>query len=403
VSIHGGDLTSNVVAFCRSLRSDLGFRIGHAEAHDALRAMEVVGVRDVGRVRSAMRLVLCTTPEEVQSFDEAFDAFFRRPDRGVRQELYAPRQTRRSQAGREGKESHAAHPPKRQPNADGTERDPAGGADALGEIALVEAAPTSAAAWESMRALYSPAAGSADAPALTLDGAAEFLRPASELLASVRVGRVRRWRSQPVGPRLDLRRTLRASLQTGGEPMLLKRLGHPIRNPRFVLLIDGSRSMASYGTLMLRFGYALCRRWQRTHIFLFSTALRDVTRDVRKGMRLRDHRLTGLGEAWGGGTKIGASLSAFVKRHGALLTENTVAIIYSDGMEVGEVSELKLAMREMHRRSAAVMWVNPLASTPGYEPSARGMRAAMPYVTAFLGIRVASDLDVLSRTLIRCI
>ena len=216
-------------------------------------------------------------------------------------------------------------------------------------------------------------------------------------MTSVRLGRARRWRSQLVGPRLDLRHTLRTSLQTGGESMVLRRLGHPPRNPRLILLIDGSRSMASYGTLMLRFGYALCRRWQRAHIFVFSTSLHDVTRDVRKWMRVREHRLTRLGEAWGGGTRIGESLRAFVRRHGALLTCDTVVMIYSDGMDVGDVSDLERAMREIHRRSAAVVWVNPLANTPGYEPLARGMRAAMPFITAFMGIRDASDFGALSR------
>jgi len=220
-------------------------------------------------------------------------------------------------------------------------------------------------------------------------------------VASVRLGRARRWRSQLVGPRLDLRRTLRTSLQTGGESMVIRKLGHPPRNPRFILLIDGSRSMAPFGTLMLRFGYALCRRWQRAHIFVFSTSLLDVTRDVRKWMRIREHRLTRLGEAWGGGTRIGESLLAFVRDNGALLTDDTVVLIYSDGMDVGEVSDLARAMRELDRRTAAVVWVNPLANTPGYEPSARGMRAAMPFISAFLGIRDAGDFAALSRAAAR--
>src|SRR5450755_3910778 len=97
MSTRPGDLTSNIVAFCRTLRSDLGFHVGQDEAHDALRAVEVVGMRDVDRVRRAMRLVLCTKPEEGQAFDAAFDLFFRRPDRGIRQNLYAPRHTRDAQ------------------------------------------------------------------------------------------------------------------------------------------------------------------------------------------------------------------------------------------------------------------------------------------------------------------
>lgn len=396
MSTLGGDLTSNVAAFCRMLRSDLGFHVGHDEAHDALRAVEIVGIGDVGRVRRAMRLVLCAKPEEVKTFDAAFDAFFRHPDRGIRQDRYAPRHTRNAPGAREGQDLRSVEPPPRAPQAHADDHAPAAGDAAIGEMTSAGPEQPSVAAWESLRARYSPIAGSAETPALTLEDSTALLRPASDLVASVRLGRARRWRSQLIGPRLDLRRTLRSSLQTGGESMLIRKLGHPLRNPRFILLVDGSRSMASFGTLMLRFGYALCRRWQRAHVFVFSTSLRDVTRDVRKSMRIREHRLTRLGEAWGGGTRIGESLLAFVRGHGSLLTDDTVVVIYSDGMDVGEVADLERAMRELHRRAAAVLWVNPLADTPGYEPSARGMRAAMPFITELLGVRDASGFAALA-------
>ena len=58
-------------------------------------------------------------------------------------------------------------------------------------------------------------------------------------------------------------------------------------------------------------------------------------------------------------------------------------LIASDGLDVGDLRVLRDAMRELHRRAAGIVWLNPLLETPGYEPSAAGMRAALPYVSTF--------------------
>ena len=94
--------------------------------------------------------------------------------------------------------------------------------------------------------------------------------------------------------------------------------------------------------------------------------------------------LAGLGEAYGGGTRIGDCLAAFARTYGPhLLGTQTLVIVASDGLDVGEPDVLRDAMRRLHRRSAAVIWLNPLLETRGYAPDARGMRAALPYVTTF--------------------
>ena len=77
---------------------------------------------------------------------------------------------------------------------------------------------------------------------------------------------------------------------------------------------------------------------------------------------------------------------------------DTVVMITSDGLDVGAPDLLRHAMRELHRRSAGVVWLNPLLETEGYEPTASGMRAARPYVTTFTSVNDASGLARLSRT-----
>jgi uncharacterized protein with von Willebrand factor type A (vWA) domain len=72
-------------------------------------------------------------------------------------------------------------------------------------------------------------------------------------------------------------------------------------------------------------------------------------------------------------------------------------MIASDGLDVGEPETLRDAMSELHRRSAGLVWLNPLLETPGYEPTARGMSAARPYVTTFASVSDVESFARLSR------
>ncbi|MGB6645708.1 MAG: VWA domain-containing protein, partial [Candidatus Cybelea sp.] len=242
-----------------------------------------------------------------------------------------------------------------------------------------------------------PSAAAANPPPIPTEGLDAALREAGRLIARLRLGRSLRWKSRPRGERFDLRRTLRASLRTGGDLLEPHTLGHPLRNPRFVVLLDGSRSMSEHAPRMLQFAYALCRRSRRADAFLFSTQLQEVTRKLRDALGGGSCHLEGLGEAWGGGTRIGASLTEFLRKYAARLSDQTFVIIVSDGLDVGDIPQLQRAMRELARRCAAVAWLNPDASLPGYAPSARGIAAALPYVTIFTSFDRMDALTKLGR------
>ena len=125
-----------------------------------------------------------------------------------------------------------------------------------------------------------------------------------------------------------------------------------------------------------------------------------MTADVRRAAAGQIRRLSALRRAWGGGTTIGACLQAFLRTAGErTLGRDTVVMITSDGLDVGQPETLGAAMREIRRRSAAVVWLNPLLPTPGYEPTAAGMRAARPSVTTFACVNDAASLAQLGRRL----
>lgn len=358
------DLLSAMLAFAAMLRLEYDIPAGHPQAHEALRALDEIGIEDEDRVRYALRSIFCSKQEHLERFDRAFDVFFRNIARGVAQ-------PRMAHPHLEEDAGHAGTPKRREP----------------------EEEQTAAQAWQVLQARYSPAAASASqAPIVPAAGLAEALADASRLVAGLRLGRSRRWKPHVRGKRFDLRRTLRASLQTGGDPARIRTLGHPLRNPRILLFLDASRSMSQHADEMLQFAYALCQRSHRTGVFVFSTALREVTRELRRPLHEAKLPLEALGEAWGGGTRIGACLLDFVRTYGARMDADTLAIIASDGLDVGEIPLLERAMRELSRRCAGIMWLNPHVGEPGFAPSARGMQAALPYISVLLD---AGDLQSL--------
>jgi hypothetical protein len=168
--------------------------------------------------------------------------------------------------------------------------------------------------------------------------------------------------------------------------------------PRLVLLVDGSRSMSASAHTALRIGVAIASVTLRVEVFTFSTALERVTTDVRRAAAGERRRLDRLAYAWGGGTSIGACLQQFVERFGErLLTRDTVVIIASDGLDVGDIETLRGAMHVLHRRAASVVWLNPLLETSGYQPTASGMRAARPFIRTLASVESATDLARLAR------
>lgn len=367
------DLASNILGFGKLLDREYGFKIGHADVQTALSAINATDIRHKRRFRSALRIVFCSKPQDIAPFDRAFDRFFGNESQGVRQ----PRPPR-IKAGDEQHHTQAAG--KRE----------------------IQDEQSPAQSWLAMRARYSPVAGTTDAaPAISERGLAEALANASRLVNALHLGRSRRWKPNIRGSRLDIRRTLRSSLKSGGDPLYLRMFGHPRRNPRIVLVIDASRSMAEHAATMLQFGYALCRRSTRARVFVFSTALTEVTRALRRLPQERERAITLGGETWGGGTRLGSALRNFAKAYAAHVDPDTLVIIASDGLDAAGADDLREALRRLHRASAGIIWLNPHAGAPGFAPAARAMQAAMPYVTALLDTNDLRALAVAARALRR--
>lgn len=237
---------------------------------------------------------------------------------------------------------------------------------------------------------------------------ADELRDAARAIAALRVhGSVRRSRRlRPVrgrGSHHDQRATLRASLRTRGEPLRLHRRARTEAPRRLVLLLDVSGSMETYARAMLRFAQAAVAGRRRVEAFAFSTRLTRLTRDLAG--RDADRAISRASRAvpdWSSGTRLGGCLREFNDRWGTRgMARGADVVILSDGWDRGDPAELAREMGRLGRVAHRTIWVNPLKSTPGYAPLARGMAAALPHVDEFVEGHSLGSLERLATVLAR--
>lgn len=203
--------------------------------------------------------------------------------------------------------------------------------------------------------------------------------------------------------RPDLRRTLRRSFRTGGEPLDRAFRERRRRRRRLVLFLDVSGSMDAYARALVLFAHAALRSQPDWEAFCFGTRLTRVTQalagsDPDQALE----RAAGEVVDWSGGTRIGESLKRFLDEfgHGGV-ARGALFVICSDGLEVGDPDLLAEQMARLSRLAYRVVWLNPLQEDPAYEPLARGMTAALPYVDLFASGHSLASLEEVAAALRR--
>ncbi|HET9599894.1 MAG TPA: VWA domain-containing protein [Anaeromyxobacteraceae bacterium] len=364
------DLVAHLARFGAALRA-AGVRVAVGDEEDALRAMLRVDLGDRAEVREALRCTLKIRPRDAEAFeallDELWGGALRRPPR----------------------------PPR--PAAEAGPRNP-GVPAAWSALGLAPAADGGQET-EGDEPGWSRQALLRRKPFERCDGRdlAEMERLLARLAARLATRRSRRLAPSPRGA-ADLRRSLRRSFSTGGELLALARRARPVETPRLVLLLDTSGSMDAHARFLLAFARALKRVAPRTEVFAFNTELVRVTAWLSAGQQERVvARLAEAVPDWSGGTRLGECLAEFAERHlPALVDRRTVVVVLSDGLDRGDPALLGEAMRRIHARAGRVLWLNPLLGDPRYQPTARGMAAALPHVDR---LEPAHDLASLERLL----
>ena len=251
--------------------------------------------------------------------------------------------------------------------------------------------------------LYSPRESlrGMDLTALALENDEKISRLIREIVAPLvrRLGT--RGRRSRRGTALDLRRLLRKTVQQGGEILDLPRLKPKPRIKKLVFLFDVSGSMNAYLSFMLRFAAELQSLPTRVEVFVFATRLTGITRLL--AIKPFHRALSEIGRTvrdWSGETRIGDCLGEFnATDGGTLVGPSTAVVIHSDGWDRGDISTLAREMERLHRRAYRVLWINPLLGGHAYEPTCRGMKAALEHVDFFLPGHNAAGVERVARTL----
>jgi uncharacterized protein with von Willebrand factor type A (vWA) domain len=362
-------LADNITGFARLLRTaGLPITIGHIQ--NAINAVAAVGVAQRPDMKSALFATLVSATGQREIFDQMFDAYWQDPElfekalsallpRTVvpaREPDTAPGARRVAEAFRQRQQEAEIEIP-----------------------SIIEMdARNSATADETLSHKDFEQMSSAE------------LATARRTLASrhwkLPTRRSRRTEPSSQGRQLDVRRTLRNSMRTGGNILHLERLKQKQVEPPLVILCDISGSMSVYARMCLHFFHGLTqsRRVKRaaTHTFLFGTRLTNISR----ALRLRDPdealaQASNLTQDWDGGTRIAHALQDFNARWSRrVLGQGATVLLITDGLERDEPEALRKAASHLHRSTRRLVWLNPLLRYDGFAPRAQGIRILLDNV-----------------------
>jgi uncharacterized protein with von Willebrand factor type A (vWA) domain len=362
-------LLRHVVTFGRVLHEG-GVEVGPGRVQDALQGLDVVDLRSQEDVYWTLRQTLVSREDDLDVFDRAFRAWF------LRSPVEAPARTvslGRGERGREG----------------GAEARDGGAGDSRDARSLVLGASPDELLREK------------DFAEMTADELARAKRLIADV-ARARPRRTSRRRSPDArGDALDVRRLVRRSLRTGGDPLERPFRARKAVPRKLVLLCDVSGSMALYTHALLLFLHAAVGAGTGVEAFVFGTRLSRLTPELaRRDPEAALERATAAAVGWGSGTRIGASLRELNDVYGRrALTRGAVVVVLSDGWEREDNELLGREMARLQRAAYAVVWVNPMKGSPHYQPLAGGMRAALPFVDRFLPGHNLRSLDELAAVL----
>jgi uncharacterized protein with von Willebrand factor type A (vWA) domain len=203
------------------------------------------------------------------------------------------------------------------------------------------------------------------------------------------------------GDTLAPRVMFRRNLATGGDFVEWIWRRRTTRPRPLIVIADISGSMERQSRLLLRFVQAISGTAVKAESFVFSTRLTRVTRILRD--RDRDRALAKVSDAvhdWAGGTRIGESLRTFNQKWARrVMKSGAVVVIVSDGWDRGDPKLVAREMARLQRSCHRLVWLNPLAGAPGYQPLAAGMQAAYPYIDDFLPAGTVASLERLGEIL----
>ncbi|WP_084174760.1 vWA domain-containing protein [Afifella pfennigii] len=379
----GGKVADNIVFFARALRR-AGLPVGPAAVVDAIRAVEVAGIGSREDFYWTLHAVFVKKRADRPVFHEAFELFWR--ERGLIDKMLEmlspmapprPSEPERPKAGAARVEEAMSGLKERREE------------EIVPEIEID--ARMTVTQKEILRRK--------DFAQMTAEEIAEAMRALAELTLTADRLKTRRLVAASRGA-VDPRRTVRASMRSGGQLILPQLRARRVVEPPIVALADISGSMSEYSRVMLHFLHALSAR-RKVFSFLFGTRLTNVTRQLR--YKDPDEALAGCSEAvldWSGGTRIADAMHAFNRDWSRrVLGQGATVLLITDGLECDEEGDLGAEAARLGRSCRRLIWLNPLLRFDAFAPRARGIKAILPHVDEFRPVHSLEAIENLVKAL----
>jgi uncharacterized protein with von Willebrand factor type A (vWA) domain len=383
-------LSDNVVHFARVLRR-AGVPVGTDRVLLALDAMQVAGVASRADLYATLHCCLIDRAEHRLLFDQAFHIFWKDPDLlGQMMRMLLP-QVSEKQGG-------SPPPPPENRRL---------GEALVGELKREAAAPQERIeidahlTWSDREQLRK-----ADFDTMTAaewERARRLLNDLEPFFAQLAT---RRHKASHRGSQLDLRALLRQAARHGGDMAELPRRQRRTRPEPLVVLLDISGSMSRYSRMFLHFVHGLAggRRAadHRVHVFVFGTRLTNITRALRAQDPDRAiSEVVASVDDWSGGTRIAHALTEFNRRWARrVLPGSPTVLLVTDGLEHTDLDTLARQAERLTMSCRRLVWLNPLLRYDAFEPKARGIKAMLPHVDAFLPVHNVQSLEHLTQVLL---
>jgi uncharacterized protein len=353
------ELLPRLAAFCSLVRAR-GVPAGVGAEVDLGNATSAIDIFDRPTFRSACQATLARSPEELTAVGAAFDEFWAGEGR--------TREVPWTGAGT----AVVRPPPPRTPRRTSGHAAPRSPEEPPVSVPLGTWSATAPTSEHRLRCR----------PERELRSVRDGARRLRRFVATLPGRRRARSRRGPV----DARDTLRSGLRHGGEWVEFRREAPRLRRGEFVVLWDVSGSMREHESECYLLAQALASVSRGARIFTFSTTITEVTAELRRhGYRRAADEVGRVLDRADGGTRIGQSLSELVGRSRRVVHDRSTVVLLSDGWDLGELERTEEALAELAQRAHAVVWVNPYARRPGFEPRVGALRVALPYLDLFWG------------------
>lgn len=370
---HQTEISAHVVRLCRYLRGR-GYSLGVVEEAEALGALERFPIGEADNFYLALKAVLAKNRHQFLNFDDHYAEFKRQLQKAADSKLKEVPQKKAKKSKAEKEQARF---------------------DAL--KSWLNLGPSDeerqVASYSDMQVL-----GKKHFSDLSEDEIKLMMRLLKVLAKKVAHRRSRLRKISRQARKLDLKHTVRGSMRSGGSIRHLIYSERKNKKLKLVLLCDVSKSMDLYSRFLVHMIYAFQNVYDQLETFVFSTALHRVTPILaNNGLDKAFDMISDRVPDWSGGTTIGACLQDFVDDFGyGMLDKKTIVLVLSDGWDTGGPETIEKAMKTIYRKSKKVIWLNPLAGSPGFAPDTMGMKAALPYIDSLVS---AHNLESLKQVL----